>query len=163
IWGVETIGIERSLKILRGVLIAVLIINWISIPLTSRAVHLPGELDPSLVGAWRGLYFHKNIAGAVSAISALLFLFFATEQTSGIDWLLCLAALAFTVMTKSKSSLGLLLPALMAWGLYRGMWRGGLDRSIVLVAATLLLVGAATAVLMDWTAIVRIISDPQEF
>ncbi len=63
--GVESIGVERALALLRGVLIAVLAINIVSIPLIHNAIHQPGELDPSVVGDWRGLYFHKNIAGAV--------------------------------------------------------------------------------------------------
>ncbi len=163
IWGVETLGIERSIKLLRGVFIAVLVLNWVSIPLTSRAIHQPGELDPSLVGAWRGLYFHKNIAGSVSAVSTMLFLFFAIEQKSRTDWFLFVAALAFTVMTKSKSSMGLMLPALAAWGVYRATWQNGLNRSILFVAAALLLLAGVTVVLVDWSTIVRIVSDPQEF
>src|ERR1700731_2038307 len=75
ILGVATLGAERSLSLLRGVLVCVLVVNWLSIPFIPNAVHLPGEIDPQLVGDWRGLYFHKNIAGSVSAIIAMLFFF----------------------------------------------------------------------------------------
>jgi len=51
------------------------VINDDIAPETAMAIHLPGEQDPALVGNWRGLYFHKNIAGAVSAITAIVFFF----------------------------------------------------------------------------------------
>ncbi|HEY1708740.1 MAG TPA: O-antigen ligase family protein [Rhizomicrobium sp.] len=162
-WGVHTVGLERSLVLFRAVAIGILIVNWISIPLTDRAIHQPGEIDPSIVGAWRGLYFHKNIAGAVSAISAMLFLFFAIDRRSALDWFLCLASLAFLVMTKSKSSMGLLVPALLAAVVYRSFWQRGLDRAIVMVSAVLLALVVATVALLDWSTIARVISDPTQF
>ncbi len=162
-WGVETIGIERSLTLLRAVLIGVLVVNWLSVPLTARAIHQPGEPDPGIVGAWRGLYYHKNIAGAVSAISAMVFLFFALERRSRLDWFLVAAALGFAVMTRSKSSLGLLALALAGGAVYRVAWKRGLDRTIAVVAALLVVLVAATVVLVDWSAIVAVVSDPQEF
>ena len=67
---VDTLGAQRSLQLLRYVLAGVLIVNWLSIPLIHQAVHLPGEADPALVGNWRGLYFHKNITGAVMTVDA---------------------------------------------------------------------------------------------
>jgi O-antigen ligase len=162
-WGVATVGLERSLVLFRAVLIGILLVNWISIPLTPRAIHQPGEIDPSIVGAWRGLYFHKNIAGAVCAISALVFMFFAIERRSRLDWFLCIAALAFLVMTKSKSSMGLLAPAVLAAAVYRFTWQRDLDRAIVLVSTVLLALVVATVAVLDWSTIERVISDPTQF
>jgi exopolysaccharide production protein ExoQ len=161
--GVESIGVERALALLRGVLIAVLAINIVSIPLMHNAIHLPGESDPSLVGDWRGLYFHKNIAGAVSAMSAIVFFFFAVETKRGIDWALFAAAIAFTVMTHSKSSIGLLPVALILAGVYRLTWRRGVDRAIVLLSLALVGVVAVTALVMDSAAITRMLEDPTQF
>jgi len=101
--GVATLGAERSLTLLRGVLCFVLLVNWISIPLIRNAVHLPGEIDPGLVGDWRGLYFHKNIAGAVGAITAILFFFQALRTRPLLNGMICAGAIGFTVMTRSKS------------------------------------------------------------
>jgi O-antigen ligase len=162
IWSVETIGIERAMVLLRWLLIGVLLVDWISIPLTVRAIHDYGEPDPALVGAWRGLYFHKNIAGAVSAISTLLFLFFALDQRRRSDWFFCLAALVFTVMTKSKSSLGLLVPAVLAWSFYRYAWKNNFARAVAAIAALLVSCIAITLAFSDWDTIVAFFSDPQE-
>src|SRR6476660_7504660 len=61
---VDIVGGERAFRIWWLVLAGVLIVNWLSIAFVHQAVHLPGEQDSGLVGDWRGLYFHKNIAGA---------------------------------------------------------------------------------------------------
>lgn len=160
---VDAIGAERSMKIWWLVLAGVLIVNWLSIPFVHQSVHLPGEQDPGLVGDWRGLYFHKNIAGAVSAVSAIVFFFSALRTGRWIDVALCAAAIGFAVMTKSKSSLGLLTVAL-AFGLtYRLAWRQGLDRMIVAVAALLFLFVAAAFLFVDSDAIARALEDPAEF
>jgi O-antigen ligase len=160
--GVASVGNPRSLALLRGVLGAVLVINWLSIPFIQNAVHLPGELDPRLVGDWRGLYFHKNIAGSVSALTAILFFFQAWKSRPLLNALFSLAAVAFTVMTASKSSLGLLPVALAAGCIYRFAWRRGIDRAI-LSAALLLAVILAGAVLASWSGdLAHALADPTQ-
>lgn len=161
--GVATLGNRRSLVLLRGVLGLILIVNWLSIPLVHNAVHLPGELDPQLVGDWRGLYFHKNIAGAVGALTAILFFFEAWRTRPLLNGAVCLAAVAFTVMTGSKSSLGLLPVAVVAGCMYRIAWRRGVDRAILLTAL-LLLVILASAILAFWSEqIAHAFADPAGF
>ncbi|HXL99309.1 MAG TPA: O-antigen ligase family protein [Rhizomicrobium sp.] len=161
--GVQSIGVTRALGLLRIVLALVLIVNWISIPLITQAIHLPGESDPSLVGDWRGLYFHKNIAGAVSAISAIVFLFFAIETRRKADIALFAAAVGFMVMTQSKSSIGLLPVALLAAWIYRIAWKRGMDRAIVGVTLGLICILAVTVAIADSGLIARVLEDPTEF
>jgi O-antigen ligase len=160
---VNTLGTERSLRILRLVLALVLIVNWISIPILPQAVHLPNETDPSIVGDWRGLYFHKNITGAVCAISAMLFLYYAIRDKSRVDLALLVATLGFLVMTRSKSSMGLLPLAIGAGAIYFWAWRRAMDRAIVGVAAILLIVLVGTVAVLNYSTISHILSDPQEF
>ncbi|MBV9693602.1 MAG: hypothetical protein JO261_07875, partial [Alphaproteobacteria bacterium] len=105
---VDALGFERAFRLWRWVLAGILIVNGLSVALVPQAVHLPGEQDPGLVGDWRGLYFHKNIAGAVSAVTAIVFFFQGLRSRRWTDFALFAAALLFTVMTRSKSSLGLL-------------------------------------------------------
>jgi len=160
---VDTIGSERALSLWRYVLIGVLIVNWLSIPVLPQAIHQAGEADPSLIGDWRGLYFHKNIAGSVCAVSVLIFLYWAIEKKSLIDWAFALAAIGFLVMTRSKASMAF-LPAAMACGLvYRIAWKKDLDRYIVVVACALLLVLAGTIAALHADAIARIFENAGEF
>jgi exopolysaccharide production protein ExoQ len=162
---VETIGTEKALKLWRWVLLAVLIINIVSVKFVANAVHPPSELDPQLIGNWRGVYAHKNIAGAVGAMTALIFLFTPRAKIwpKLADFAVVALAVFFTVMTHSKSSLGLLAVAAVAGGVYRIAWRREIDRTIALVAIGLVLVAGIAFVLADTNVLARLFSDPREF
>lgn len=159
---VNTLGISRSLKLFRWVLAGVLIVNWLSILLVPQAVHLVGEADPGLIGDWRGLYFHKNIAGSVSAISALVFFFSFLETRRWSDAALFLGAAVFTAMTHSKTSIALLPLALLVGAVYRFAWRRALDRQIALVSLALVAFVATVAALSEWDALRHLLADPDE-
>ena len=162
---VNSVGTERSLVLWRWVLLGILIINIVSVRFIPEAVHLPGEADPQLVGDWRGLYGHKNIAGAVGAMTALIFLFSPSKKFwhKAFDIAVVALAVYFTVMTRSKSSLGLLAIAAVAGSVYRIAWKREIDRTIAVVAAFLLLTVAAAFVIADQAAIVRLFADPAQF
>jgi O-antigen ligase len=161
--GVATVGAERALALWRYVLAGVLIVNWLSIPLIPQAVHLQGEIDPSLVGNWRGLFYHKNIAGAVSAITAIVFLFTFLKTRRLVDAFLFVAAVGFLIMTHSKASIGL-LPVAVAIGLvYRVAWQRGIDKLIVTLMLALLGVLAVAIVIGDYHHIARVLGDPARF
>lgn len=160
---VDTIGTERAFILWRIVLAGILLVNWVSIPLIATARHLPGEIDPALVGNWRGLYGHKNIAGAVCALTAMLFLFSRNGKHDWIGILVALAAIAFLAMTRSKTSLGILPLALAAGAIYQFGWRDSLSRAILSIAALLLIAVLALFAVLDAGAIVHMLEDPAEF
>jgi exopolysaccharide production protein ExoQ len=160
--GVQTVGPERSFTLLRYMLGAILVVNFVSIALVHQAVHLSDESDRQLVGNWRGLYYHKNIAGAVSAITAILFFFRALDTRRALPWLVFAAAVAFTVMTRSKTSIALLPVAVLAGVVFRASRRHTLERWIVLTAGACLAALAATAMTFELHNIERLISDPTE-
>jgi exopolysaccharide production protein ExoQ len=138
-------------------------VNWLSIPLIQTAVHLPGEVDPSLIGDWRGLYGQKNTAGAVCVLTALLFLFSRNGRGNWIGWLVAAAALGFLVMTRSKTSMALFPVGLAAGLLYRVSWRDSLSRAIFLCGTILLAAIAALILLLNWDLAVRLLTDPASF
>jgi O-antigen ligase len=160
---VELIGPSRAFSLWRVVLAAVLVINFLSIPLIATAVHLPGDADPGLVGDWRGLYAQKNTAGAVCVMTAILFLFSRNGRGNWIGWVAAVAATGFLIMTRSKTSLALFPVALLAGGLYRLCWRDALSRAIFVCGAALVLTAAATAAILNWDMIARILNDPAGF
>lgn len=160
---VDTIGPERAFTLLRWVLAAVLLVNFASIPLIAAARHGAGEIDPALVGDWRGLYGHKNIAGAVCAITIILFLFTKTGWKNWIGLAVAAAAAVFLFFTHSKSSAGFLPVALLAGLVYRLGWRDGLSRAILAVLATLFFVALTTFIALDIDALTRMLEDPREF
>ena len=160
--GVSALGAERSLALSRNVLALALIINWVSIALVQNAVHLPGEIETQLIGDWRGLYYHKNIAGAVSAVTALLYFFRALDTRRLAHWALFVGAVGFLVMTRSKSSLGLLPLALAAGCIYRLAWRRAVDRAILCIVLGLALLGAAVLAGAAAGAIFHALEDPTQ-
>ena len=159
----SALGRARSFEILGLVLAGVLVVNWCSIFVIHQAVHLSGDPEPQLVGDWRGLYFHKNIAGAVAAVSAIIFFFAAWDRQRWLNIALCIAAIGFAVMTRSKSSLALLPVALAIGTIYRIAWHSTLDRLIVAVLVAIAAGTAAAFLLIDHTAIAHVFSDPSEF
>ena len=130
---VDLIGPSRAFLLWRVTLAIILAVNWLSIPLIHTAVHLPGEVDPSLVGDWRGLYGQKNTAGAVCVMTALLFLFSRNGRHNWIGWVMAAAATGFLIMTHSKTSMGLFPAVVLAGMLYRLCWRDSLSRTIFLL------------------------------
>ena len=162
--GVDAVGPERSLKLFSYVLAGILILNWISIPIFKQAIHQPDDVETAIVGDWRGVFFHKNIAGAVCAISIMVFLYYAiTERKWLVYGTLIAAAFGFLLMTRSKSSLGLLPIALMAAAIYRWAWRRDIDRLIVTIVTALMVIALATLFFTNYEFIARLLSDPQQF
>lgn len=160
---VELLGAQRAFLLWRWLLAGVLLVNFLSIPLLAVARHGASEIDPALVGNWRGLYGHKNLAGAVCALTALLFLFTDNGRRNWIGMAIALAACVFLVMTRSKSSAGFLVISALCGLLYRLAWRDGLNRAILLVCGALLACALALFVVLDADAIARILEDPTEF
>ncbi|MDB5741581.1 MAG: hypothetical protein JWP16_2621, partial [Alphaproteobacteria bacterium] len=119
--------------------------------------------DPALVGNWRGLYGHKNIAGAVCAITIILFLFTRSGWKNWIGICVSLAACVFLYFTHSKSSAGFLIPALAGGLLYRVGWRDGLSRAILAACAVLFFVALVAFVALDADSLTRMLEDPREF
>ena len=162
-FSIETIGAERAFAILRWVLAAVLLINFLSIPVIANARHAGGEIDPALVGNWRGLYGHKNIAGAVCAMTIILFLFTRSGRGNWIGILVALAAAVFLYFTHSKSSAGFLPIAIAGGVMYRLGWRDGLSRAILAGFATLFLIALIAFIALDFDSLTRMLEDPREF
>jgi len=160
---VETVGPQRAFFLWRWLLAAVLLVNFLSIPVIAAARHGAGEIDPALVGNWRGLYGHKNIAGAVCAITAILFLFSKNGWRNWIGIAIAAASCVFLAMTHSKSSAGFLVLALGAGLMYRVGWRDGLSRAILVTGGALVTFALAALALLDADHIAKMLEDPTEF
>ncbi|HEY5347393.1 MAG TPA: O-antigen ligase family protein [Rhizomicrobium sp.] len=159
----EVLGATRAFQLLRAVLVGVLIVNWLSIPLIHTAVHLPGETDPGLVGDWRGLYSQKNTAGAICALTVLLFLFRDGALRRWTSILVIVAATGFLVMTHSKTSMVLLPVAILAGGLYRLAWGNGIDRASLFIGSALLVFLAVIFGLYNVSWLAHLLENPTQF
>jgi O-antigen ligase len=158
---IQSLGVQRVLKLLRFVLATILIVDLVSIAIVPQAVHLSGEKAADLVGAWRGLHFHKNIAGVVAALSAILFASFAAATRRRRDWLLFAGAMVFLFMTRAKTSIALVGMAVAAGYVYRRALHSPRARFRVLLGmmAGLCVIFAAAALNQD--ALFSLLDDPE--
>jgi exopolysaccharide production protein ExoQ len=161
--GVASVGPERAFALWKWLLAFVLLVNFVSIPVISVARHAAGEIDPALVGNWRGLYGHKNIAGAVCSMTVILFLFTRTGAKNWIGIAIACLACVFLYFTHSKSSAGFLPIALFCGLMYRIGWRDGLSRAILATLGAAALCAALAFILLDADSLARMLEDPREF
>jgi O-antigen ligase len=160
IFNVESLGAARTLRTLRVVLAGILIVNWIGVLWVPQAVHLPGEVAEELLGDWRGLHAHKNTAGAISAVSALVFLFFAQHSGRWRDWLLVCGAVVFLILTQAKTSISLFGLTLVAGAIYRYGWRRPRTRRVVIAVFLAALATAVFAAVTEQSRLAQVFSDP---
>lgn len=157
------LGAERVYQTLRAALIVSLLICWISLPLTPHAVHPPTESDKALIGAWRGFFFHKNIAGAVMALTFVVSAHAFFTSRKWYHALFTVLAFVFVIGTKSKTSLALCFGILAVSAIYRV-----LSDSVAKRAVLLLLVGLGMLMFLGFyiafePAVERLLADPTAF
>lgn len=164
-WCIQNLGAAKTLRAVYIFLATVISVSYVAvllsrIPLFAFAVHPADEIDTSLIGAWRGVIPHKNIAGAVMIHASLFFFHHAINRRKLIDFLFFFLAALFLVFTKSKTSIGWFMIVLMAGIGYRAIMLYGL-RPFFNVATAFVLVWLAIFVWAEWELVVRFFSDPE--
>ncbi|WP_336485561.1 O-antigen ligase family protein [Methylobacterium nigriterrae] len=96
------------------------------------------ESDPSHPGLWRGIYPHKNMAGAGMVILTIVGLYVAAVLSRFLGWLIAGAAAIFLLGTFSKTSLAL-LPIILAVTALCRLLTGRAIRALLLVGPVLVL------------------------
>ncbi|KQT87910.1 O-antigen ligase [Aurantimonas sp. Leaf443] len=76
--------------------------------LPDLAKHTAGEADPEQAGLWRGLYSHKNVAGAMMGAFFFYGLYLYRTGWRAFGLLVALACALFVLKTGSKTSMALL-------------------------------------------------------
>lgn len=101
-------------------------------------------VDYELGAAWRGIFWHKNLQGVVSAFTVVLWL--RELRTRRLDWRICVAAILFTlvmlVLAKSTTSL---ITASLGSFIYLYLARRYLANSHV---STIIVLGALSAAVL---------------
>lgn len=156
-------GPDRLFAALRSALIVSLLICWISLPLTSSAFHPPTESDKALIGAWRGFFFHKNIAGAVMALTFIVCGNAWIDKRKYYYGLFALMAFVFVIGTKSKTSLALCFGMLAISNIYRALSDNTQKRSILLLLLGFGMVGFLALYIAYQPMVERLFADPTSF
>lgn len=156
-------GPQRLFDALRAALIVSLIICWVSLPLTPAAVHPPTESDKALIGAWRGFFFHKNIAGAVMALTFIVCGNAWIDRRKWYYALFAVMAFVFVIGTKSKTSLALCIGMLAISNIYRALSDNTQKRAILLLMLGFGMVGFLALYIAYQPTIERLFADPTSF
>jgi exopolysaccharide production protein ExoQ len=162
-FSVDMLGVQRSLQVLRFVLAAILIVNCISLLFIPQAIHLPGELEVELTGDWRGMHGHKNIAGPIAALSALLFYHFGLATRRWSDWILFLMAVVFLVGTESKTAIGFFVLSIVVSTTCRQMYRTESGRRFFIGIFVFALLLTAGLWIFASDTFADLLSDPTQF
>jgi O-antigen ligase len=87
-------------------IVAVSYLGLVLVP--ERAMHTALDLiEPEHAGSWRGIYPHKNAAGAAMGAFVFIGLFWAGMGQRVLGLLLAVAAAIFLVLTKAKTSVAI--------------------------------------------------------
>ncbi|MGU3537373.1 O-antigen ligase family protein [Methylobacterium sp. A54F] len=118
----------------------ILVSSYLAVALVpGLAVHSAFDvmIEPDHVGLWRGIFPHKNEAGAAMVILVIVGLYVAATASRFWGWTIVAAAATFLVGTNSKTALATLPLVLALSGLAR-VFTGTAARSLLLVGPILL-------------------------
>jgi O-antigen ligase len=160
---VRELGYERTLLVLRVVLVGALVANYLTV-LADPAfgMHTANEPDElSLIGDWRGFMMHKNLAGPVCVVTLFAFLFDARRIPQWLRWAVVAASAFFLLKSGSKTSFGLAISG-VAVGFVFLQYRLRY-RSLLIVLVTAMGCAATIVSLIYKNPILGNFSDPKAF
>jgi len=100
----DRIGTRRAVLVAQTALLAALIVNYAGI-LFDPVHSIHDYPSPWSKGQWRGYMGHKNIAGTMAALTALLFVFHGSASTRLLRYAVAIAAAIFVGFTQSRTSM----------------------------------------------------------
>jgi O-antigen ligase len=109
----QELGYARVLLLLKGVLLAVLVANYVAVlAFPALGMHTTDtDTDLGLVGDWRGVMGHKNVAGVVCAITLLVYGFDFKRRWVVVQVMTMLLAAVFLLFSQSKTSVAIVVLA----------------------------------------------------
>jgi len=142
---VRTTGAERTVSLVRLVLMLVLVLNYLAVAVAPEAIHQAAEMgEPGLVGDWRGILAHKNFTGPICAFTIIFYLFGPGKIRPWLKLMVIAASAYFLYRTGSKTSegaLGLGLAVGMLFKLHRPKYRALILPAIAIVLSATVLLG----------------------
>ena len=120
---------------LAGAALVILVSSYLAVALVPNlAIHSAFDVnsDPSHPGLWRGIFPHKNEAGAAMVILVIVGLYVAAASNRLLGWSLVLLAVGLLVASGSKTAI-LLLPVILGITALCRIVRGGFLRALLLL------------------------------
>jgi exopolysaccharide production protein ExoQ len=162
---IDLLGARQTVRLMYiflgfSVVVSIITACLSSIPLFSFAVHPANELDPELIGTWKGVFRHKNVTGAVMAYATILFFHHSWRRRGWMDIALFFGAAFVLFKTDSKTSLGWVGISLMfSYILYRCRVGNPSKRILFWYGLILLIATAGMLVAINWDLVYAYFSD----
>ncbi|WP_342359347.1 O-antigen ligase family protein [Terrarubrum flagellatum] len=164
---VDLIGSTRTLRLMRTILVLVLAVNYAAAVLapsigTHEAVSVEGfGLDPDLIGNWKGVLEQKNFAGAVCALTIMLFVFDARAIPKWFRAAVIVASAYFLYRTHAKTSFGILAISIVAGAIF--LTYNPRYRFLLFLGAAMTIFFTVTFGFIYWDAIAEPFRRPDAF
>lgn len=130
---VSVLGYARSLHVVRWALILLLLLNYAARIFTPYGVHdVSAGDDGDIIGNWKGIMAHKNIAGSLCALTVIAFSFDRRTFSSLANAVVLGLACVFLYFTHAKTAMAGLAVALPAG--WAGAWLSQRSASLRVMA-----------------------------
>lgn len=161
---VDLLGPQKSIDTLYNALAICLVMSWfVVLFVPSIGLHPPTEADVSIIGGWRGVFVHKNTSGAVIGMAAIIYFYYGIERGKAIDWILFIFSVAFVILSKAKTPLGILIISISVSLIYFICWRKQARRILFSVYLTLVSGAIFIIIIGEYDILYDIFSDPESF
>ncbi|OUD10459.1 hypothetical protein BVC71_02880 [Marivivens niveibacter] len=151
---------HRAWTLFKRCLAVSIVASLIAVLLWDHAVH--SIYDPLIAGSWRGLYNHKNEAGAVGAVATIIFTDAWLRRKSKLNFTIAIASIVFLWGTQSRTALLLTVIAYMALLFIRRWYAGGYGRAVVgfysILGTSVIAMALSNAEIQYW-----LFNDPYNF
>jgi O-antigen ligase len=143
-------GYAATVRAVRRLLPVILVANYVAVlALPGFAIHRAAStIDPGLVGAWRGILMHKNLAGLVCAYTIIFFALDAASIRRAFRVAIVLAAAFFLYQSHSKTSMGFTAVSILVAALFTRY--NPYYRVVAVVLGLLSVAMAALAAYLNW-------------
>jgi exopolysaccharide production protein ExoQ len=161
---VDFLGPYRSINVLYKALATCVVLSLLLVFLfPAIGTHPATEVDQSIAGGWRGVFVHKNTAGAVIAMGSILFFHFSITRGRWTDWFFFSLTLAFVIASKAKTPAGLLLISLPLSLIYRLAWADLRAKALCIALTIIGLLVIFSAATGYSTTLYEVFTDPSSF
>ena len=155
------LGPVATLQTLRNVAMALIVASYLVLIFTTAGTHHSFDDFADLIGNWRGIFVHKNVAGEFLGMAIVMFVFDPVPTPRLMRYGFLLAAVVFLWESHSKTVIGVIGLALAVGWLMRTYNPRHLSR-----AALIVLVGCAVALPVASVysgRLIAVIEDPTGF
>lgn len=117
----QAFGARLVLGVLTGAFCVAVLADLAAVALVPAAIHRPVNSPEMLAGAWRGLHLHKNGAGPVAALAALVLAIRFVHRPRWLTAALLAATILLLIGTQSRTAQALLVACLGFAVIYRAI------------------------------------------